>query len=109
MGRFRPVIVAAVTFGTAAACLWGLTLSDAKGRSTPAVLCIEVGAAVTVTMLAAACLVTLRREGQLARIEAEYRRREAVLIRTISRLGGSPTGPIPALRAVAGGRQARRP
>jgi len=72
-------------------------------------------AAVAVTALGGICLAAwlLRRreDRRFDALVAEYQRREAVLIRTISRLGGSPTGPMPRLHAVpeqASG-QRRRP
>ena len=105
MRRFRPVIIAGSAFSAGALCLWGLVLSAAQGKSTPAWLCVQAVAAGTSTVVAALCWL-VRRQGwrdddRHARLAAEYQRREAVLIRTISRLGGSPTGPIPRLRVVA--------
>lgn len=133
--RFRPVIAAAAfsaravrwlrlpgiagaAFTAKAAWLWGLALTGARGKSTPAMLCVEVGGAVAATGVAALCWTMFRQrrivddrfERQAAEYRrreemqaAEYRRKEAVLISAFKLLsGGNPTGPMPALRAVAG-------
>jgi hypothetical protein len=104
MGRLRWVLVPAVSCTAAAPCLWALAVLATWPGLDRRGLAIETAAAATSTVAAALCWL-VRRQGwrddvRLAELAAEYQRREAVLIRTISRLGGDPTGPMPCLRAV---------
>lgn len=90
---------AAASWGLTAASLWAASLQG-NGRTALA--------AVTVTSTIAwfVLLRERRTDARLRQIEDEYRRREAVIIKTARLLAGAPpTGPQPRLRAVAGERR----
>jgi hypothetical protein len=96
--------IAAVTFwGLTAAAVDGVRSLDGQGRMA---VIMTVALASHLTWLT--LLLHLRREKRtnerLQQIEAEYRRREAALIKTIQRLAGAPTtGPQRRLWPVASG------
>jgi hypothetical protein len=100
MGRLRSFITS-VSFTVTAAVTWGAAEWAHWGEDARAMM---RSAAVAVTILAAMCWVRrqarVRSDRRYADLADEYKRREAVLIRTISRLGGSPTGPMPRLHVV---------
>lgn len=90
---------AAVSWGLTGASLWAAPLQG-SGRTALA--------AVTITSTIAwfVLLRERRTDARLRQIEAEYRRREAALIRTIRQLAGGPTtGPQPRLYVAAGERR----
>lgn len=90
---------AVVSWGLTGASLWASPLQG-NGRTALA--------AVTITSTIAwfVLLRERRTDARLRQIEAEYRRREAVIIKTARLLAGAPpTGPQPRLRAVAGARR----
>jgi hypothetical protein len=105
----RIKVILTATF-IAAVIFWGLTAASLtvdllRGPGRPAVI---VAAAVASHLTWLVLWLHLRREkrtdARLRQLEDEYRRREALLIKTIQRLAGAPTtGPQPRLWPVASG------
>lgn len=106
MAQYQSVSVASITSAIAAVCAWGLAALSAWGNQDPRGLAIEVGIGTTATLVSVMWQLTGRRERldreRLDMLAAEYRRREAVLIKAAARLADAPeTGPLPRLYPVS--------
>lgn len=106
MPRVRPMLAISIGFTIAAAALFAIAASMAF-RSVLFTSLDRDGATASV-ILAGMCWLEVRRDrrrkgrdGEMARLDGEYRRREEALIRTLSsQLSDAPTGPLRQLRAL---------
>lgn len=106
MPQFRLISVASVAVTALAAATWGLAVAWTLTGSRLPVVRLDGWAAVAVSALAGVCwlarFLIMRDDARYRKLEGQYRRREAALIRTVARLAGVPTPPhpLPPLRPV---------
>lgn len=100
MPQFRLSTVVSVAVTLVAAVMWGLAVAWTLTGSSLPVVRLDGWAAIAVSALAGVCwlwrFLVIRDDARHRKLEAEYRRREAVLLKTVARLAGVPTPPHPA-------------
>lgn len=106
MEQFRPIMIASILFTAIAAVMWGLAIVWSDNHRCVTAMPLDRSGAIAVSVLAGiwwGVLVLARRDDRRNRqLDGEYRRREAVLIKTVGRITGipTPTKPLPILRPV---------
>lgn len=110
MAQFRPILIASIGFTAIAAVMWALAIGWGAAHVYMTAQLLDRSGAIAATAVAGiwwavlvAVLVLIRRDDErYRRLDGEYRRREAALIKTVGRLTGipTPTRPLPRLRPV---------
>lgn len=105
--RVRPICAASMIVSAAALATCGLavdwTIGDTDLRAVPLVRSAAIAMLVIAVLCWAMLALVKRDDRKRQELDGEYRRREAVLIKTVARISGgipTPTQPLPHLRPV---------